>query len=1209
MKWLYKLSHLIWPEHDISNTAREPRTPELSKRWQRRHIAHGVEGKPVPVQMSGVSNQLSATNGQNAYGVRSASNSHRHQSNHTSGFTLRKREIKITPQSEEELQEERRLLGGSNRKDPNAVRITPGALLRRGAGTDLKSFAKFAPRNTLISRADRKQIHTLVGSDRNKPLRSVSLGQDASDLLRELEEGKRPRKRRRTDDSHALAEVIVVNDDDPIIRSESPSSPRPNSYDLRHLSQNTPISNNRGPTNQRESTTHEFWNVERRMQDFKSKRPQTPNVTEDELFTMEAKAQRLGRKIGTAIARPGGPGLSGASEKASAVVGVPPINNLGGACATESETHSSTDKLADSFARTGSQRRGSYTRESPDELQGDKTVPEAWRGGAAKDRLDTMQGDISPTNFSVVMKKDRKRTDKRHRDSPTHMHSFSVTMFRDTVRTVEEWCTLIAKDGTFFVKSDNGPWMSKEFLIEKINSIWHGGPRVAVKFPMVSGSIDELKIQFSSEKEAIGYCKLMWELNNDVKLRDKASGWMESMFKRAVEERRQGIRNLGGSKRESPQGAQIGIVRPSTQPKRQKLSESLRDSDGATRISPLEDTLQLRGSRKGGKHISPPLSPSHLNSDPPIPIPVKTYNTNVDSRVTRSRKRMEPTNINSDHELSPSPLRDGSKWLKSLVYPPQGKRKAEVEFHDLERLRDGEYLNDNLIGFYLRFLEYHMETKRPDLAKRVYFFNSFFFASLTKTPKGQKINYQAVEKWTRNVDLFSYDYIIVPINEKAHWYMAIICNIPALCDPKSIVEHHKPGNGMADDSPHRQGRPDLGNRGTGQNDIAVLQRSEDNDTVAQTLGNRKDQLQNDFDSMSLSDNRPEIDTPQNDTSPESQDKSEWPDEGENGPLVSIVQTEEELNTSPQSNQRKSLRSGKLRDFSGTMTKKSHRKFQYDPKEPVIITFDSLGCSRSPTVRILRLYLEEEGRAKRSLTIDTRRIGGMAAQHIPHQPNFSDCGLYLLTYLEKFMWDPDMFIRKLVRKEMNQYDDWPPMKSRVLRRRLRNFLLKLHEEEGRLKRNEADEGPRLIDTEPLKILLVDDPPSKVPKSETAPLNDSAGLEQNPEIKPASPAQANRLVVRGGQQEPRQEPSTRALVKLNQNEQIQISKAPVTLKDEAVQQSEPEKLLSGILLYGGEDSTNNENITEIPRTPSPDNIRPDSRSQNVQGHDQEILDGIE
>lgn len=33
--------------------------------------------------------------------------------------------------------------GEYSRKDPNAVRITPGALLRRGAGTDLKvSFAE-----------------------------------------------------------------------------------------------------------------------------------------------------------------------------------------------------------------------------------------------------------------------------------------------------------------------------------------------------------------------------------------------------------------------------------------------------------------------------------------------------------------------------------------------------------------------------------------------------------------------------------------------------------------------------------------------------------------------------------------------------------------------------------------------------------------------------------------------------------------------------------------------------------------------------------------------------------------------------------------------------------------------------------------------------------------------------------------------------------
>ena len=32
-----------------------------------------------------------------------------------------------------------------------------------------------------------------------------------------------------------------------------------------------------------------------------------------------------------------------------------------------------------------------------------------------------------------------------------------------------------------------------------------------------------------------------------------------------------------------------------------------------------------------------------------------------------------------------------------------------------------------------------------------------------------------VRKWSKSIDLFSKDYIIVPINEHQHWYLAIIC--------------------------------------------------------------------------------------------------------------------------------------------------------------------------------------------------------------------------------------------------------------------------------------------------------------------------------------------------------------------------------------------------------------------------------------------------
>ena len=32
-----------------------------------------------------------------------------------------------------------------------------------------------------------------------------------------------------------------------------------------------------------------------------------------------------------------------------------------------------------------------------------------------------------------------------------------------------------------------------------------------------------------------------------------------------------------------------------------------------------------------------------------------------------------------------------------------------------------------------------------------------------------------VQKWTKNVNIFQKDFIVIPINEHAHWFLAIIC--------------------------------------------------------------------------------------------------------------------------------------------------------------------------------------------------------------------------------------------------------------------------------------------------------------------------------------------------------------------------------------------------------------------------------------------------
>ncbi len=149
--------------------------------------------------------------------------------------------------------------------------------------------------------------------------------------------------------------------------------------------------------------------------------------------------------------------------------------------------------------------------------------------------------------------------------------------------------------------------------------------------------------------------------------------------------------------------------------------------------------------------------------------------TGKNSRV-RQMSSSEPEEVPEERRYSRR-VGLGTPWTKPLIYPPQGPKRATVEFHDLERLDEGEFLNDNLVSFYLRYLEHQLEQENPEIAKKIYFFNTYFYASLSKAPRGQRINYEMVQRWTSKVDLFTYDYIVVPINENAHWYLAIICNL------------------------------------------------------------------------------------------------------------------------------------------------------------------------------------------------------------------------------------------------------------------------------------------------------------------------------------------------------------------------------------------------------------------------------------------------
>lgn len=49
------------------------------------------------------------------------------------------------------------------------------------------------------------------------------------------------------------------------------------------------------------------------------------------------------------------------------------------------------------------------------------------------------------------------------------------------------------------------------------------------------------------------------------------------------------------------------------------------------------------------------------------------------------------------------------------------------------------------------------------------FINFFFFSSV------QIRRHSQVKTWTRHVDIFSKDFIIIPVNQNVHWFLAIVC--------------------------------------------------------------------------------------------------------------------------------------------------------------------------------------------------------------------------------------------------------------------------------------------------------------------------------------------------------------------------------------------------------------------------------------------------
>ncbi|VDM19982.1 unnamed protein product [Wuchereria bancrofti] len=103
-------------------------------------------------------------------------------------------------------------------------------------------------------------------------------------------------------------------------------------------------------------------------------------------------------------------------------------------------------------------------------------------------------------------------------------------------------------------------------------------------------------------------------------------------------------------------------------------------------------------------------------------------------------------------------------WNRKL--PLSEKLSDEITRKDLLTLKGLDWLNDEVINFYMNLI--CQRSQNDESLPKVYAFNSFFYSTLVS--KG----YASVRRWTRKIDIFAYELLLIPVHLGAHWCLAVI---------------------------------------------------------------------------------------------------------------------------------------------------------------------------------------------------------------------------------------------------------------------------------------------------------------------------------------------------------------------------------------------------------------------------------------------------
>ncbi|NWR13220.1 SENP6 protease, partial [Paradoxornis webbianus] len=488
-------------------------------------------------------------------------------------------------------------------------------------------------------------------------------------------------------------------------------------------------------------------------------------------------------------------------------------------------------------------------------------------------------------------------------------------------------------------------------------------------------------------------------------------------------------------------------------------------------------------------------SPSHREN--------KIKNVASESKMQQRNKQLpffdDDEEVGEPHTVFIGPIE------KLIVYPPSpAKGGISVTNEDLHCLNEGEFLNDVIIDFYLKYLV--LEKLKKEDADRIHVFSSFFYKRLNQRERRnihetsnlsiQQKRHGRVKTWTRHVDIFEKDFIFVPLNEAAHWFLAVIC-FPGLEKPKYEPNPHyhenaaMPMKSSSSDGESSTPSP-LPNELDAQNSPSkstakktftkkystalIDPNTETEDSDSSCCRRSPCRGKSAFKKLNQIDS--DVEEPNTvESACHKLDHRTLDENGIQGEFTAASQSMDglhkiRLNYSEDSADGNKLNEDELIDFSEDQDNQDDSsddgglvddncnsemgQWYLKPticKQPCILLMDSLrGPSRSNVVKTLREYLEVEWEvrkgSKRSFSKDVMKGSN---PKVPQQNNFSDCGVYILQYVESFFENPILSFEL----PMNLTDWFPRPRMKTKREEIRKIILTLQEQQNKDKKGQKD----------------------------------------------------------------------------------------------------------------------------------------------------------